>query len=95
VGVRYAVTNQLTAALAYYGEKQNAYATGVDAGCSSTIVSECSGHLNVASISLDHHLTKRFDAYVGAMWSNVSHGLAVGYLKTTLIDPTVGARFSF
>jgi predicted porin len=94
-GVRYAVTNQLTAALAYYGEKQNAYATGVDAGCSSTIVSECSGHLNVASISLDHHLTKRFDAYVGAMWSNVSHGLAVGYLKTTLIDPTVGARFSF
>ena len=94
-GVRYAVTDQFTAALAYYGEKQNAYATGNDAGCSSMIVSECSGHLNVASISLDYHLTKRFDAYVGAMWSNVSHGLAVGYLNTTLIDPTVGARFSF
>jgi hypothetical protein len=29
------------------------------------------------------------------MWSNVSHGLAAGYLNTTMIDPTIGARFSF
>jgi predicted porin len=94
-GARWAVTDQFTVALAYYGEKQNAYATGSDAGCSTVVSSKCSGHLNVASISLDYHLTKRFDAYAGAMWSNVSHGLANGYIYTTNIDPTIGARFSF
>jgi predicted porin len=95
VGGRYAVTPKLTAALAYYGEKQNAYALGADAGCSDLASSKCNGHLNVASVSLDYHFTKRFDSYAGVMWSNVSHGLAVGYLNTTMIDPTVGVRFSF
>jgi predicted porin len=94
-GARYAVNEHLTAAVAYYGEKQNAYATGADAGCSSVVSSKCSGHLNVASISLDYHFTKRFDSYVGAMWSNVSHGLANGYIETTMIDPTLGLRYSF
>ncbi len=95
LGARYAVTPQLTAAIAYYGEKQFAYATGADAGCSSVIAGSCSGNLNVASLSLDYHFTKRFDSYAGFMWSNVSHGLANGYLNTTNIDPTIGARFSF
>ncbi len=35
-GARYAVTPQFTAAIAYYGEKQFAYAVGADAGCSNT-----------------------------------------------------------
>ncbi len=94
-GARYAVNENLTAAIAYYGEKQNAYATGKDAGCSSVVSGKCSGHLNVASISLVYHFTKRFDAYGGAMWSNVSHGLASGYIVTTNIDPTIGLRYSF
>jgi len=94
-GARYAVTPQFTAALAYYGEKQNAYATGADAGCSSTISGACNGNFHALSVSVDYHFTKRFDSYAGAMWSNVSHGLANGYLNTTNIDPTVGARFSF
>ena len=94
-GARYNFNEHLTAAIAYYGEKQNAYATGADAGCSSVVSSKCSGHLNVASVSLDYHFTKRFDSYAGAMWSNVSHGLANGYLETTMIDPTIGVRYSF
>jgi predicted porin len=94
-GARYALTDQATVAIAYYGEKQNAYATGADLNCSSTVSSKCSGNLNVASISFDYHFTKRFDTYAGVEWSNVSHGLAVGYLNTTNIDPTIGARFSF
>jgi len=94
-GVRYTVNEHLTAALAYYGEKQYAYATGADSNCSNTISGACSGHLNVASVSLVYHFTKRFDAYAGAMWSNVSHGLANGYTETTMIDPTIGARYSF
>jgi predicted porin len=94
-GARYAVTDQFTVAIAYYGEKQNAYATGADAGCSSVVSSKCSGNFNSASIALDYHFTKRLDTYAGAMWSNVSHGLANGYLNTTMIDPTIGIRFSF
>jgi predicted porin len=94
-GARYSVTPQFTAAIAYYGEKQFAYASGKDAGCSTVVAGSCSGNFNAVSVSLDYHFTKRFDTYAGAMWSNVSHGLANGYLNTTMIDPTVGARFSF
>jgi len=95
LGARYAVTPQFTAAIAYYGEKQFAYATGANAGCSTVVAGSCSGNFNALSVSLDYHFTKRFDSYAGAMWSNVSHGLANGYLNTTMIDPTVGVRFSF
>lgn len=94
-GARYAVTPQFTAAIAYYGEKQFAYASGADAGCSTVVSGACSGNFNAWSVSLDYHFTKRFDTYAGAMWSNVSHGLANGYLNTTMIDPTIGMRFSF
>jgi predicted porin len=94
-GARYSVTPEFTAAIAYYGEKQFAYATGADAGCSSTVSGACNGNFNAVSVSFDYHFTKRFDTYAGAMWSNVSHGLANGYLNTTMVDPTVGARFSF
>src|ERR1700719_1108865 len=91
VGARYSPTSQLTLALAYYGEKQNAFiATGPNVNCSSTISSSCSGNLIVASVSADYHCTKRFDAYGGVMWSNVSHGLANGYIFTTVFDPAVG-----
>jgi predicted porin len=95
LGARYSVTPEFTAAIAYYGEKQFAYASGADAGCSTTVSGSCSGNFNAFSVSLDYHFTKRFDTYAGAMWSNVSHGLANGYLNTTMVDPTIGARFSF
>jgi predicted porin len=94
-GARYSPTSQLTVALAYYGEKQNAFAVGANAGCSSVISGSCSGNLHVASVSADYHFTKRFDAYAGIMWSNVSHGLANGYINTSMIDPAIGLRFSF
>ena len=94
-GARYSPTPQLTVAIAYYGEKQNAFATGADAGCSSVISGACSGNLHVASTSVDYHFTKRFDTYAGIMWSNVSHGLANGYINTSMVDPTLGMRFSF
>ena len=94
-GLRYAVTPQFTAALAYYGEKQDAYATGADAGCSTIVSGKCSGNFNAVSVSLDYHFTKRFDTYLGAMWSGVQDGLANGYLNRQMIDPTIGLRFTF
>jgi len=94
-GARYMVNENLTAAIAYYGEKQNAYATGKDLNCSNTISGACSGNLNALSVSLVYHFTKRFDTYAGAMWSEVTHGLSNGYLETTMIDPAIGFRYSF
>jgi predicted porin len=94
-GLRYNVIPQLTAAIAYYGEKQDAYATGKNSGCSTSVSGSCSGNLDVASVSLVYHFSKRFDAYTGVMWSNVSGGLGAGYLNTTMIDPTIGLRFTF
>ena len=94
-GLRYAVTPQFTVAIAYYGEKQDAYATGAEAGCSTNKHSQCSGNFNAGSVSLDYHFTKRFDAYLGAMWSGVQDGLANGYLQTNMIDPAIGVRFTF
>lgn len=94
-GARYEVNSRFTIAAAYYGEHQDSYATGANAGCSSTVSGACSGHLNVASVSFDYHWTKRFDTYAGVEWSVVSQGLSSGYLNNNNIDPTIGARFSF
>jgi predicted porin len=95
-GARYSVTPEFTAAIAYYGEKQFSYSRVADLiGCSSAASSTCSGNFNAWSVSLDYHFTKRFDAYAGIMWSDVTHGLANGYINTAIIDPAIGARFSF
>ncbi len=94
-GLRYPVTKAGTLAVAYYGEKQDSFATGALAGCSSAVSGSCSGNLDVVSVSFDYRFTKRFDAYVGAMYSTVSNGLASGFLANNNIDPTVGLRFSF
>ena len=63
----------------------------------------CSGFLNEVSLYTDHHFTKRFDAYAGIAYSNVSGGLAIAiphgpgvpYNYNNNVAPTVGARFTF
>jgi predicted porin len=81
--------------LAYYGYNQNSYATGKNAGCSTTVSSGCSGRENALSAVIDYRLTKRFDIYAGTMWSGVQNGLANGYLNADNIATTIGARFKF
>jgi len=59
--------------------------------------------LNEVSLYADHHFTKRFDAYAGIAYSNVSgglgiaipHGPGVPYVHDSNTAPTIGARFSF
>ncbi|HEY6482409.1 MAG TPA: porin [Steroidobacteraceae bacterium] len=94
-GVKYTVAAALDLTVAYYGYRQNSYATGANAGCSSTVSGSCSGNLNAVSFAAVYRLTKRFDAYAGAMWSGVQDGLANGYLNKNNIDPTLGVRFKF
>ena len=94
-GAKYAIGGNWTLTAAYYDYHQSSFASGALAGCSSTISSACSGNLAAASIASEYRFTKRFNGYAGAMWSNVSHGSANGFLETTNINPTIGVRFTF
>ena len=94
-GGKYAFTERFEMTAAYYGYKQNSYATGANAGCSTTKASNCSGTQNLYSLMADLRLSKRFDVYAGAMYSQASGGLASGYLNTSTVDPTIGVRFKF
>jgi predicted porin len=95
-GVKYTFLENFEVTAAYYGYKQNAYTTGAEAGCSSAAISgACSGNLNAVSLVADYRFTKRFDVFGGAMWSQVTGGLANGYLQTNNTNPTLGVRFSF
>jgi predicted porin len=94
-GVKWPITPKLDFMAAYYGYKQNSYATGKNAGCSTNANGGCSGSENAASAVLDYKFTKRFDAYVGTFWTSVNDGLAAGYLNDSTITTTLGLRFKF
>jgi predicted porin len=95
-GVRYTVIPELDLVGAYYGIKQNAYGTGANAGCSTNKSGTCSGTEDIISFDANYRLSKRFDAFVGAMYSGVHDGLANGFLfHTTDITTTAGVRFKF
>jgi predicted porin len=102
-GLKYAFDVKTDITLSYYHQQQNDFripaACSVDAGFRAS----CSGDLNEVSLYADHHFTKRFDAYAGIAYSNVSgglgiaipHGPGVPYLHDSNTAPTIGARFSF
>jgi predicted porin len=94
-GLRYTIVPALDMSLAYYGYKQNSFATGAHTGCSDTSNAGCSGTEDVASFLLDYRLSKRFDAYAGVMWSEVKDGLANGYIARNNTATTLGLRFKF
>jgi predicted porin len=100
VGVKYAVTPEFELTGAYYGYKQNSYATSVaNRGCSDNRSAQCSGTEAAASLLLDYKYSKRFDGYVGTFWTKVNDGLAsVGpppFLNTSTLTTTAGIRFRF
>jgi predicted porin len=94
-GVRYTVLPGLDLTAALYGYQQNAYGTGTQAGCSTSAHSTCSGRSKAISFDADYRFNKHFDAYLGAMYSDVHDGVASGYFFTTNINPTIGVRYKF
>jgi predicted porin len=94
-GARYTVVPGLDLTAAFYGYQQNAYGTGTQAGCSTAAHSTCSGRSKAISFDADYHFNTHFDAYLGAMYSDVHDGLASGYFFTTNINPTIGVRYKF
>jgi predicted porin len=97
-GVKYAVRPDVDLSAAYYHEEQNSFQSGaVNAGgvCTTNAFAACSGQLDAVSFVTDYRFAKRFDAYAGIMWSQVSNGLASGFRQRSSIDPTAGLRFRF
>jgi predicted porin len=94
-GVRYSVIANLDLTIAYYGYHQAAYGSGTQAGCSTSAHSVCSGGLDAFSFDADYRFNQHFDAYLGAMYSEVHDGAANGYLATNNINPTIGVRYKF
>lgn len=101
-GVRYAYDSRTDLVLSYYHQEQNDYRRPPT--CTpATFRSSCAGTLNEVSLFADHHFTKRFDAYAGVAYSDVSGGLAIAiphgpgvhYFYNNNFAPTVGGRFTF
>ena len=94
-GVRHSVTAHLDLTAACYGYHQGAYGSGRDTGCSTSAHRVCSGGLDAFSFDADYRFNQHFDAYLGAMYSEVHDGVANGYLNTNNINPTIGVRYKF
>jgi predicted porin len=94
-GVKFPLSDKLDITAAYYGYKQDAFATGANTGCSSNIAANCAGTENAGSIVLDYKLSKRFDWYLGTFYTEVKDGLASGFLNDNTLTTTTGIRFRF
>ena len=93
-GIKYAVRDNLDVAGAYYHYYQNDYNTSpcTDGGLSA---SSCRGALNAFSAMISYRPAKRVEAYGGFLWSQVTGGLASGYLYRVNFAPTIGVRVDF
>jgi predicted porin len=93
-GLRLQLRDDLDIAGAAYHYWQNDYNTEscTEGGLSAP---SCHGALNAVSAMIEYRPVKRLDAYAGVMWSQVTGGLASGYLYTVNLAPTAGVRVQF
>jgi predicted porin len=107
VGAKYAVRPDLDLISGFYEGWQNNYTTpGTVCKANTTVPytgyapqgsssASCAGTIWAVSGLVDWRPYKRLDVYGGVMFSEVTGGLANGYLHTTNIAPTVGMRLTF
>jgi predicted porin len=102
-GAKYTFGSKLDVTGAYYGLHQSSYTPLGGTTCSPSFKnSQCSGDELYISLDADYRWTKRFDTYIGFMYSRVQGARANGFLLATAehpyadnFAPTVGARFRF
>jgi predicted porin len=102
-GVKYAYDSKGDITLSYYRQWQNDFRVPSTCSPAAGFRSSCAGSLNEVSLYTDYHFTKRFDAYAGIAYSDVTGGLAIAiphgpgvpYFYNNNIAPTIGARFTF
>lgn len=84
IGVKYLATPDLDLTTAYYHQSQNSFVNAANptGTCSNVSASSCSGSLDGVSLVADWRFARHFDVFAGMMWSQVTNGLASGYLQT-------------
>jgi predicted porin len=88
-GARYAMASGLNLTAAVYHITQNSWSIGLGAsgndniGCSGAGLL-CSGDFDEASFVADYIFNKHYDVYAGINWSEVTDGLANGFVGTTV-----------
>ena len=98
IGGKYAVTEDLDVIGGYYHYIQDSFfgtAAGGPAPCFGTEHSQCAGTFDAISAAVDWRFAPKWDLYTGIMFSQVSGGLASGFLQRNNIAPTAGLRFRF
>jgi predicted porin len=108
IGAKYGLLSNLDAAVGYYHEWQNDYDTNPVANCvanttpaapgatpQGTKKSDCAGTTNVVSGMLDWRPVKRVDIYGGVMFSQVTGGMANGFIHNENTAYTGGVRVNF
>ena len=95
-GIKWAFDPHFDFTAAWYGYKQNAYAAGATYDCGSNISGACSGTTDDYSADVVWKMTKRFNSYVGLMYTGVHGGQANGYVfHTNDVTGTIGVRYTF
>jgi predicted porin len=89
VGAKFAMPSGWSFTAAYYHVTQNSWTIGLTPsgtqglGCAAAGLL-CAGAFYETSAVVDYAFSKRFDAYVGVNWSEVTDGLAFGFPGTTV-----------
>jgi predicted porin len=90
-GARYAVTDSLEVAAAYYHQEQNNY-TNLDCTI-ATAHAQCAGTMDAASALIDWRFAPKWDTYIGTQYAQSNGGLNSGYLSKNNATTTAGVRF--
>jgi predicted porin len=89
LGAKYALSSGWNFTGAFYHATQNSWTIGLGThgtngiGCSAAGLL-CSGDFNEASVVVDYVINKHYDVYGGVNWSEVTDGLANGFVGTTV-----------
>ncbi len=103
MGGKYTYRSKTDFTLSWYHQQQNDFRVPSTCSAAAGFRSSCAGDLDEVSFYADHHITKRFDAYAGIAYSDVSGGLAIAiphgpgvpYNYDSNLAPVVGGRFAF
>jgi predicted porin len=102
-GVKYAYDSRTDITMSFYQQLQNDFRVPSTCSTAAGFRSSCAGTLNEVSLYANHHFTRRFEAFAGIAYSDVSGGLAIAiphgpgvpYNYDSNTAPTVGVRFTF
>jgi predicted porin len=98
-GSKYALTDSLDLATAYYHVWQNDFSGGAansqHGTCAqvTTARGDCAGGLDSFSILLDWKFAPKWDTYIGTLYTRLNGGMDSGFLAKDNLATTAGLRF--